>query len=419
MRTKRKTKASSVILFITCVLLIGLFSYLGIFGTGDIGGYRVQNFGEVITRGLDLQGGVSILQEITDEKVDDDKVNQTINVLKLRVDSMGAGETSVIREGEKRIRIEIPGKFNSNEINETVTKTGKLEFVDPEGNVVITGSDVKEATVLYNQSTNQPFVSLTLNEGGRKKFAEATEKFVGQPISIKLDGQEKSAPVVQEAIPNGQASIDVRGDFKEATELATIIQSGSLPVTLKNVETKTVGPTLGETALPLSLKAGAVGVALVFLFMLLYYRMPGLLANLALTCYILIVLLCFKIFGVVLTLPGIAGFLLTIGMAVDANVLIFERIREELKTGKSIRSSVDSGFHRALSSIVDSNITTIIAGVVLYYLGSGGVRGFALTLVIGILVSMFSAIVITKYLIKLGLNAGILNKVSYFGVKRG
>ena len=420
MRTKKRTKATSIVIFIIAVLLIGSLATLGVYGTPDIGGYKVQSFGEVLQRGLDLQGGVSMLLEVTSEVGEnDDSIERAIQTLNMRVNSMGVSETPIVREGEKRIRVEIPGKFNSNEIATMLSKSGKLTFVGPDNVEILTGADVESADPTIDSTTQRPQVSLRFKESGKQKFADATEKFMGRAITIKMDEDIVSSPTVQAVITTGEAVITNMASLDEARRVAGLIKSGALPVTLKNVETKTVGPTLGETAIPLSLKAGFIGIALVLLFMIVYYRLPGVIANLALISYILIVLYSFKAFGVVLTLPGIAGFLLTIGMAVDANVLIFERIKEELKAGKSIKASVESGFSRALTSIVDSNITTIIAAVVLFYLGSGAVKGFALTLTIGILVSLFSALVITKYLLKLALSAGMLSKPSYFGVKRG
>ena len=418
MRTKKRTKASSIVIFIITILLIGSFAVLGLFGTPDIGGYRVQSFGEVLKRGLDLQGGVSILLEATSESKDDNAVDRTIVVLEERINNLGVAETVIAKEGTNRIRVEIPGQYDSNEMVETLSKSGKLTFEGPDGTEVLTGSDVKDAAVMMD-NFSQPVVSLQLNDSGKQKFADATEKYLGQSISIKMDDELVSAPVVQAHITNGEASITGQGSYEEAERLASIIKSGALPVVLKNVETNTVGPTIGDAAIPQSLKAGAIGIILVFLFMLVFYRVPGLLADLALTVFILFVLLAFVIFDVVLTLPGIAGILLTIGMAVDANVLIFERIKEELKSGKSINPAIDAGFNRAMSSIVDSNITTIIAAIALFSIGTGGVKGFALTLTIGVIISMFTAITVTKSLIKMAYNAGILSKVTYFGVKRG
>ena len=418
MRTKKRTKASSIVMLIISILLIGAFSVIGILGTPDIGGYRVQSFGEVIKRGLDLQGGVSILLEATAESNDESAVDRTIVVLEQRINNLGVSETVIAKEGTNRIRIEIPGRYDSNDIVQTLSKAGKLTFVGPDGTEVLTGSDVKDAAVMMD-NLNRPVVSLKLNNSGKQKFADATKKYLGQSISIKMDDEVVSAPVVEAHITDGEASITGQASVEEAEKLASIIKSGALPVVLKNVETNTVGPTIGDAAIPQSLKAGAIGIILVFLFMLIFYRVPGLLATLALTVFILLVLLAFVVFDVVLTLPGIAGLLLTIGMAVDANVLVFERIKEELKLGKSPRSAVDLGFNRAMSSILDSNITTIIAAATLLIIGTGGVKGFGLTLLIGVSISMFTAIVVTKRLLKLALNAGILSKPTYFGIKRG
>ncbi|MBU3203049.1 protein translocase subunit SecD [Clostridium algidicarnis] len=413
-----KLKGKSTILFIAIALVVGFLGYAGAFGL-NIGSYEFKSFDKVITKGLDLQGGVSVLQEVaSEEKVSNEDLEITKELLSMRVNKLGVGETSLSTEGNNRIRVDIPGSFDSKSIVDTLTKTGDLKFVGPENDTILTGKDVKKATAFVDDK-GQNIVSLELNEDGTKKFAEATEKYLHQNITIYMDEEKLTDPQVQSIISDGKATITGNRNYDEAKKLAGVIQSGALPVPLKTVSIKTVGPTLGATAIPSSLKAGLVGISLVFLFMILYYRVPGLLADIALTLYILLVLYAFTYIGSVLTLPGIAGFLLTIGMAVDANVLIFERIREELKTGKSIKSSIDSGFNRALSSILDSNITTIIAGIVLYYLGSGAVKGFALTLMVGVILSMFTAITITRLLVNLAFNMGMLSKPSRFGVKRG
>ncbi|OPJ63582.1 protein translocase subunit SecD [Clostridium oryzae] len=414
-----KTKAGSRVIFTICVLLIAAFSYIGVYGL-NVAGYRVQSFGEVLKRGLDLQGGVSVLQEIQSKKTPSrETLERTKELLSVRVNKLGVSETAVSIEGKNRIRVDIPGKYDSGSINEMLTKSGKLTFVGPDNKTILTGKDVKSAKA-YTDDYGKYAVSLELNASGKKKFSDATKKFLGQTISIKMDNEDVTTPpTVESQITNGVAEISGSFTLQKAKELASIIQSGALPVTLKNVETKTVGPTIGEVGVPMSVRAGLVGISLVFLFMLIYYRIPGLLADLALTVFILLVFSAFNVLNVVLTLPGIAGLLLTIGMAVDANVLIFERTKEELRLGKSVRSSVEAGFHRALSSIVDSNVTTIIAGLVLYVMGSGSVKGFALTLVAGTLISMFTAITVTRTLLNLWLNMGIMNKPVYFGVKRG
>jgi preprotein translocase subunit SecD len=410
-------KQKSTILFFTSIIVVLIMAYAGFRGL-EIGNYRFKPFTETINRGLDLQGGISVLEEVQGEKVDSKTLDTTIELISMRVNNMGVSETLVAKEGNNRIRIEIPGKFDSKEILDTVAKSGELKFVGPDKATILTGKDVKDATAYLDQE-NQPTISLELNETGKKKFAEATQKFLGQAITIYMDEEELTAPTVQAVISDGKAVITGSKTLEEATRQAQIIKSGALPVTLKAVSVKTVGATLGANALPLSMKAGAVGISIILLFMILYYKGPGALANISLILYVLLVLGTFSAINATLTLAGIAGFLLTVGMAVDANVLIFERIREELRTGKSIKSSVDAGFNRALSSILDSNITTIIAALVLYTVGTGSVKGFALTLMIGITISVFTALTCTKFLLKLAVEMGLLNKPAHFGVKRG
>ena len=250
-------------------------------------------------------------------------------------------------------------------------------------------------------------------------IAVATAANIGKTISIYMDDELISKPKVQSAITDGEAIISGSADVEEAKTLASLINAGALPVSIEVASISNVGAQLGEEALPNAIKAGAIGIGAIFIFMIAYYRIPGIIASMALTLYTTLVLFIFSENGVALTLPGIAAFLLTVGMAVDANVLIFERIREELKKGLSVKTAVDKGFHNALSSIVDSNITTIIAGLVLYYMGTGTVKGFAVTLMIGIVVSMFTALVVTKTLMKLGVNMGLLKTPAHFRVKRG
>lgn len=416
-RNSKSQKTKSTALFILAVLAIGIIAYSGFFGIKNIFGYRVKSFSESINKGLDLQGGISVLEEIKGNDVKNETIERTIELLSMRVNPEGVKETSVQREGKNRIRIEIPGEFDSKKVLESIGKTGKLEFKGPDNKVILTGTDVNKATAYYDE-TQRPTISLELKPDGAKKFAEATQKFLGKRITIYMDGEVLTSPNVQSVITGGKATITGSATMEEANRQAKIIQSGALPVSLEAVEFKTVGATLGANALPLSMKAGAVGIGLILIFMLLYYKGPGIMADIALIFYVLIVLGAFVMFKVTLTLSGIAGFLLTVGMAVDANVLIFERIKEELRLGKSLNVAVNAGFNRALSSILDSNITTIIAGVVLYYLGSGGVKGFALTLMIGIVLSIFTALTVTRTLIRLGINMGLLSRASQFGVKR-
>lgn len=410
-------KRKSTILFLTSVVVVAIMAYTGFFGV-KIGMYRFKPFTETINRGLDLQGGISVLEEIQDKEVDAKKLDRTIELINMRVNQMGVSETTVVKEGNNRIRIEIPGVFDSKEILDTVAKSGVLKFVGPDKVTILTGTDVKEA-IAYPGENNDPTIGLELNETGTKKFAEATKKFLGQKIAISMDDKELTNPTVNAIILDGKSIITGSGSIEEASRQAQIINSGALPVTLKAISVQTVGATLGKNALPLSMKAGAVGISIILLFMLLYYRVPGLIANISLILYVVLVLGTFSAINATLSLAGIAGFLLTVGMAVDANVLIFERIKEELKTGKSIKSAVEAGFHRALSSILDSNITTIIAALVLYTVGTGAVKGFALTLMIGIVISVFTALTSTKFLLKLAVEMGFLSKTTHFGVKRG
>jgi SecD/SecF fusion protein len=283
----------------------------------------------------------------------------------------------------------------------------------------LTGSDIEKASVSSNAETGSPEVSLEMNEEGQPKFAAATEKYLGQKISIYMDDEVLSSPTVNSVISQGKASITGSTSLEEAKNLAGLINAGALPVTIKAVQTQTVGAQLGATALPNAIKAGILGVALVFLLMILYYKRPGVISCIALTLYISLALFVFGEVGATLTLPGIAAFLLTIGMAVDANVLIFERTREELAKGISIKTAVKKGFDEALSSIVDSNVTTIIAALVLYFFGTGAVKGFAVTLMIGILVSLFTALVVTRFLINRAVEIGLLSKLSHFRAKKG
>lgn len=416
-----KTKGKSSILFILCILFVLGFAFVGYKGI-EIAGYEFRPFSKTITKGLDLQGGISVVMEIQDaDSVENlsEKLEQVKEQLAVRVNKVGVAETVVSTEGDRRVRIDIPGQYDSAKIIEDLSKSGELTFVSPDGDVILTGDDVKKATVTYSSTTNEPQVSLELNDSGKTKFAEATEKYMGKQISIKMDDETISSPTVQAIISDGNAVITGSGSITESKSLAAIINAGALPVTIKQVSLQTVGAQLGETALPNALKAGAIGIALIFLFLIIYYRVPGLLASFALTLFVCLVLFIFEEIGATLTLPGIAGFLLTIGMAVDANVLIFERIREEVKKGVSSKTSVQRGFENAMSSIVDSNVTTIIAALVLYFLGSGSVKGFAITLMIGIVVSLFTALFVTKFLMNRAVEMGLLKNPSCFGVKRG
>ena len=412
-----KTKGKSSALFILCTLAIILFAFVGYKGA-EVAGWRIKPFSETITKGLDLQGGVSVVMEIQDEEVSKEDLEKTKEQLSLRVNKIGVAETVVSTEGDRRIRIDIPAQVDSGEIVESLGKTGELTFKSPKGDVILTGQDVSKATATSDEN-GLPQVALELNENGTKKFADATKEYLGQSISVNMDDEVLTNPTVNSVITNGSAVITGSKSADDAKRLAGLINAGALPVTVKAASVKTVGAQLGEEALPNALKAALIGIGLIFVFMIIYYRVPGALACLALTLFIALILFLFGEIGVTLTLPGIAGVLLTIGMAVDANVLIFERIREELKKGVSIRSAVEKGFENATSSIMDSNITTIIAALVLYFLGSGTVKGFAITLLVGIVVSLFTALIVTKFFMNKAVEMGLLTKLSQFRVKRG
>lgn len=412
MKTKRK---SSIILILSMIIICTL-CFLGFHGL-EVGGIRFNTLSDTITKGLDLQGGVSVIMEIQDDNVTSDDLEKVKSQLELRVNKIGVSETTVTTEGDKRIRIDIPGVYNSSEMVTNLSKTGELTFKSPEGDVLLTGSDIEKASVGTSSSTGKPIVSLEMNDEGKTKFASATAKYIGQAISIYMDDEVLTSPTVQSSITDGKAEIS--GDFTiaKAKSIAGVINAGALPVTIKAASVQTVGAQLGSDALPNAMKAAVVGVALVFLLIIVYYRRPGVIASFALAFFIVIVLAIMVGIKATLTLPGIAALLLTIGMAVDANVIAFERIKEELQKGRSIKNAIEKGYENALSSIVDSNVTTIIAALVLYFMGSGSVRGFAITLLIGIIVSMFTALFVSKFFMKQAVNAGWLSKSSHFRVK--
>jgi len=405
MMFKSLTKFLVVILLIAAVAYVA-FNGVTLFGKTIPSALDKENG---IRRGLDLVGGSVITYEAQANKVTEDDMNTVKDVLRQRLDAMGYFEATVTLQGEKRVRIEIPSISNPEEAVQQLGRTAQLQFIDSEGNVVLSGNEVADAQQQYGplsqNSASEHYVALTLTDEGAKKFSEATGRIKDKPegqnyIAIKLDEEIVSQPRVQTQINSKECVISGSFDAESATWLANLIRSGELPFDLKDIELRSVGPTLGDRALETSLYAGAIGIALVMLLMLVYYRLPGLIADIALCGYIAIVTAILGAFRVNLSLPGIAGIILSIGMAVDANVIILERIKEELKAGKTLRASIDAGFHRAFTAILDGNITTLIAAVVLWKFGTGPIKGFAVTLSIGILVSMFTAIVVTRFLLK-------------------
>ncbi len=410
-------KNKAVITLLVTVVLTGLLLFTSAVGWGaDKAGAA-----EHIKLGLDLAGGVSITYEAVGEDAPSaEDMSDTIYKLQKRVETYST-EAEVYQEGSDRINIEIPGVTDANRILEDLGKPGSLQFQTMDGAVVLEGTDVADARAGSNTDeftgNRENVVSLTLTEEGTTKFAVATAANIGIQIAIVYDGEVISAPTVNEAIGGGQAQISGNFTFEEAEQLASTIRIGTLSLELQELRSNVVGAKLGEEAIATSLRAGVIGFLLVILFMILVYRLMGAAAGVALTAYVGLVLGLLNGFEMTLTLPGIAGIILSIGMAVDANVIIFARIREELATGKTVRSSMKIGFQKALSAIVDGNVTTLIAALVLSLKGSGSVKGFAQTLALGIVVSMFTALVVTRLVLN-ALYALGLQDVKYYGMAK-
>ncbi|AIS52313.1 protein translocase subunit SecD [Thermoanaerobacter kivui] len=409
-------RSRGFIKFFSVIVIAAVVAYVAFFGI-NAGNYSISPVQKHIRLGLDLRGGVYVLEE-AQGNVTQDAINKAIAVIRNRVDALGVTQPVISQQGSNRIRVELPGMNDPDRAIEVIGKTAQLKFVGPDGKVILTGANVKDSKAVYAQTqtgVQQPEVTLVLDAEGTKKFAEATQKFLGQPIAILLDDKVISAPKVNDVITTGNAVITGLKDFQEASELATLIRAGSLPVTLKPIAYSSVGATLGPSALNASLKAGIYGTLLVMLFMIAFYRLPGFVADLALLIYILINFIVYALFNITLDLPGIAGFLLSIGMAVDTNILIFERFKEELWAGKSIRPALDAGFAKAFRAVFDANITTIIGAIILFYLGSGNVKGFALTLLIGVTSSLFTAITVTRFLLHALLDMDLTKNIKLYG----
>ena len=387
-------KNRGILSLVLTVVLIALMGFTVLVGFGKTGTGAMKN----IKLGLDLAGGVSITYQVKDKNPTEEEMSDTIYKLQKRVEQYST-EASVYQEGGDRINIEIPGVTDANKILDDLGKPGALEFKTEDGKTVITGSDVETASAKAgedNMGNREYSVELNLNESGKEKFAKATEENVGKTISIIYDSETISSPRVNEAITGGQAYITGNFTFEEADNLASTIRIGGLKLELEELRSNVVGAQLGEQAISTSLKAGAIGLVLIIIFMIFVYYLPGLAAGLALLIYTELVMIILNGFNITLTLPGIAGIILGIGMAVDANVIIFARVREEMTRGKSVKNSLKTGFQKAMSAIVDGNVTTLIAAAVLWFRGSGSVKGFAQTLAIGIIVSMFTALVVTR-----------------------
>ena len=440
---KKSKGIISLILTVVLIALLGFTTVVG-FGKGQTG--AAKN----IKLGLDLEGGVSITYQVKGETPSAEDMSDTIYKLQKRVEQYST-EATVYQEGDNRISIEIPGVTDANEILSELGQPGSLYFIKEkdsdgnpnygldtsghyvlaksmdelkeEGSVVLTGTDIKSAkSGSYQDSTtgaNENVVQLSMTKEGTEKFAEATKaaKEAKETIAIYYDGELISVPSVKAEITDGQAIIEGNMSYEEAEQLASTIRIGGLSVELEEIRSNVVGAQLGEEAISTSLMAGAIGLAIVFVFMCVVYLLPGFASSLALVIYTGLILVLLNAFDITLTLPGIAGIILGIGMAVDANVIIFARVKEELTAGKSVKSALNAGFHKAMSAILDGNITTLIAAAVLWLKGSGTVKGFAQTLALGIVVSMFTALVITRMIVYAFYAVGIRNTKLYGRIK--
>lgn len=372
-----------------------------------------------VKKGLDLQGGIHVVLDAVDSPglpVTDNAVKQARDVIERRVNGLGIAEPVIQIQGSQRILVELAGVKDPEEALKAIGRTAVLEFRDLNGNLIITGEDLSSADVAFQN--NQPVVKLNLKPEGQKKFAAATTANVGKPIVILLDGQPYQEPIVQEG---GLTNPIITGyqTVEQAQSIAVALNSGALPVKLQISEVRAVSGTLGKDSIHRSLIAGIIGAALVVLIMLAVYRLSGLVADFCLAIYALLVLGAMVAMHATLTLPGIAGFILSIGMAVDANVITYERIREELRLGKTVKAAIDAGYNNAMRTIIDSNVTTLIAAAVLFYFGTGPIRGFAVTLSLGIIASMVTAVVISRFLLTNMARAGLIrndNTRAYFAV---
>ena len=411
----KNPRIRAVISLVAIVVVVAVCAYLGLFGFGK--GTMInylKPWGDAISLGLDLRGGVYTVYQAEDngDPDFDSKMESTVSILTSRLTRQGFTEATVTRQGSDRIRVEIPNVSDPNQILTIIGTPAQLYFVDEDGNNLMEGSMVKNAQAAQDQD-GKPCIAFELTDEGAKIFAEATAANLGKTISITLDGETISRATVNTVIAGGKGEITGNFTADEAKNLATLILSGALPLNLTQLEVSAISATLGVEALDRAIQAGVIGVILVMLFMLFRYRLCGLVADIALTIYIMIVVLLLALTGAQLTLPGVAGIILGIGMAVDANVVIFERIREEVKVGRPIGSAVRKGFSNALSAIIDSNVTTIIAAVVLYAFGTGSVRGFALTLGIGVATSLLTAVFVTHKLLDIFADMGIKNQKLY------
>lgn len=380
---------------------------------------------EPVKLGLDLKGGVYAVLEATPEdggeEIDNETMNSLIEVLDRRINGIGVAESVVQKAGSNRVIIELPGISDTTEAINMIGKTALLEFkiMDEHGNLgptLLTGGALKKAQVGYG-NLGEPQINFEMKPEGAIEFARITRENVGKQLAIVLDGKVQTAPVIRTEIPGGTGSISGNYTVEEAKRTATLLNSGALPIKAEIIETRTVGASLGDESIAASVVAGKVAMALIGIFMLIFYRFPGIVADIALVCFGIITFAVLQFIGATLTLPGIAGLILSAGMAVDANVIIFERIKEELGFGNTIRGAINAGFSKGFIAIFDSNLTTLIITGILFIFGTGPVKGFAVTLIIGTLASMFTAIVMTKVLLMVFVEVFHISNPKLFGVR--
>lgn len=377
-----------------------------------------------IPLGLDLRGGVHLVLQADPNKngapITNDDMDKAKAIISKRVNDLGVSEPIVQTDYvKKRLVIDLAGITDPDKAVDVLKTTAKLTFRDPQGNIVLQGDELKDAKAGQDSSAAGGYVvNLTFSSDGAKKFGDLTTKYIGQRIGVYLDDKVLTNPTVNTPILNGQAEITGYSTLEDAANNAVLMRSGSLPVSMSIAEKRQVGASLGIDSLHKSIKAGLYGLIFIFLFMLVFYRLPGVVADFSLILYGLIVLWIFWMFRVVLTLPGIAGFILSIGMAVDFNIIIYERVKEEVRAGKSLRAGVEAGFSRAFVTVIDAHVTTFIAAMTLYYFGSGSIKGFALTLGVGIIASLFTAITFTRLVLRLIVGISAKLKTTWFGVRR-
>ena len=382
-------------------LVLRLFLVIGIFAVS-----LWFSLMKPIKLGLDLKGGAYVVLEAVDDgktKIDNEAMNRLIEVLNRRINGIGVAESSIQKAGDNRVIIELPGLQNTEDAINLIGKTALMEFkiMNEDGTLgetLLTGSALKKADVSYD-NLGRPQISFEMTAEGAQEFAKITRENIGRQLAITLDGVVQTAPKINTEIPSGNGAITGNYSVEEAKGTAALLNAGALPIKAEIVETRTVGATLGDESIAQSKNAGILAIILIWVFMLIFYRLPGIIADLVIILFGFITFACLNFIDATLTLPGIAGFILSLGMAVDANVIIFERIKEELRFGNTIKNSIESGFNKGFVAIFDSNLTTLIITAILFVFGTGPIKGFAVTLAIGTLASMFTAITATKILL--------------------